>query len=84
MGSRKDQNVAMRDEVACCVAREGGISIDGGWRAGQSSARLDAFDPLTGERIAQRVDANAADIEDDRRERCGATPRGDRIVSDVD
>jgi phenylacetaldehyde dehydrogenase len=58
-----DGAVAISDEVASFAAREHGLFIDGGWRAGHSSARLDVFNPATGARLAQVVDANAADVD---------------------
>ncbi len=55
--------IAISDEVASFAAREHGLFIDGGWRDGQSPARLDVFNPATGRRLAQVVDAGAADVE---------------------
>ncbi|WP_118184364.1 aldehyde dehydrogenase family protein [Paraburkholderia phosphatilytica] len=63
MESQGSGMVAISDEVASFVAREHGLFIDGGWHAGQSSARLDVFGPATGTRIAQVIDANAADVD---------------------
>ncbi|TKC88688.1 aldehyde dehydrogenase family protein [Trinickia terrae] len=63
MESQSNATVAVSDEVASFAAREHGLFIDGGWRASQSSARLDVFNPATGRRLAQVADANAADID---------------------
>jgi hypothetical protein len=48
--------IAISDEVASFAAREHGLFIDGGWRDGQSPARLDVFNPsMPAPRMSMRL-----------------------------
>ena len=55
--------VAVSDTVRTFVARDFGLFIDGGMQPAHSPARLDVYDPATGERLATVADADAHDVD---------------------
>ena len=55
--------VAVSDTVRTFVARDFGLFIDGAMQPAHSAARLDVYDPATGERLATVADADAHDVD---------------------
>lgn len=52
------------DDVSAFLGSEHGLFIDGDWRAGRGTDRINVFNPATGETIATVANANAQDVDD--------------------
>ncbi|WP_310729762.1 aldehyde dehydrogenase family protein, partial [Burkholderia multivorans] len=55
--------VAVSDTVRTFVARDFGLFIDGAMQRAHAAARLDVYDPATGERLATVADADEHDVD---------------------
>ncbi|MDR5671386.1 aldehyde dehydrogenase family protein, partial [Burkholderia cenocepacia] len=55
--------VAVSDTVRTFVARDFGHFIDGAMQPAHAAARLDVYNPATGERLATVADADANDVD---------------------
>ncbi|WP_446904226.1 aldehyde dehydrogenase family protein [Burkholderia sp. YIM B11467] len=55
--------VAVSDTVRTFVARDFGLFIDGDMQPAHAAARLDVYDPATGERLATVADADEHDVD---------------------
>lgn len=55
--------VAVSDTVRTFLARDFGLFIDGAMQRAHAAARLDVYDPATGERLATVADADEHDVD---------------------
>ncbi|MBY4859722.1 NAD-dependent phenylacetaldehyde dehydrogenase, partial [Burkholderia contaminans] len=55
--------VAVSDTVRTFVARDFGLFIDGEMQPAHTAARLDVYDPATGERLAPLAGAAERDVD---------------------
>ncbi|KVQ75757.1 NAD-dependent phenylacetaldehyde dehydrogenase [Burkholderia multivorans] len=55
--------VAVSDTVRTFLARDFGLFIDGAMQRAHAAARLDVYDPATGERLATVADADEYDVD---------------------